>query len=305
MSFKPKNAPKFTPREFVKLPKPEAGNQTARVSLIVDAGEQLQWYEDSATKERKLSDKTAQEVIVFADLVDQEVDYGGDIGVKQYRIMLNDQWFGEIKAAKFSPVIPRDAEGNIIKGKLATFHPRNLLYRLAIACGKENILGKTVEDNMDIEQLLGAAFMLDVEVTEQPDKNGKKDDKGEVIVYTNVKGKAPSRLPIIKGKPIEATELTSPAMLITFETATEEQVSILRRDVLRKIQKAVNYQGSQIQAVMKKLGLEEEGVAAPAVNAPQVSDNTTVSDAEEFDDIPFEVEPSSDDSIGDDDPFGN
>lgn len=306
MAFKPKTQPKvFTQREFVKLPTPEAGNQPARVSLIVDLGDQPQYFEVEGTKEMKLSEKRpyAQEVAVFADLVDQVVDYGGDIGQKQYRMMLNDQWFGEIKGFKFSHVTPRDAEGNIIQGKIPTFHPKNMLYRLAVATGCDHILGKDQDNNMNIEELLGKAFMLEVEVTTRTDKNGKKDDKGELITYTNVKGKQPSRLPMIKGKPMEAEELTSAPMLVSFDTATEEQVKMLRRDIIRKIQKANNYAGSQIEAVINKLGLSVEA-GESSKGKTDVED--TSHEEEQHDDVQpeaeYEVE-AGEDELPLDEPF--
>ena len=69
--------------------------QAARISLIVDIGTQERPDFEEKDKQGNVIEvkpqKPAQQVVVFADLVDQVVDYGGDIGEKQYRLMLNKE----------------------------------------------------------------------------------------------------------------------------------------------------------------------------------------------------------------------
>ena len=57
----------------------------------------------------------------------------------------------------------RDGEGKIIEtNKPWTFHPANMLTKLAKATGNEHILGVDEASNMDIGVLLGAGFYADV-----------------------------------------------------------------------------------------------------------------------------------------------
>src|SRR5437763_16906908 len=99
MAFKPKSTGNgnrnFEPRNF---PVPKGGARRARVSLIVDLGTQERdpvWELDGKLVKEgtdgavEKAQKPAHQVAVFADLVNDVVDYGGDIGEAQYRLMLN------------------------------------------------------------------------------------------------------------------------------------------------------------------------------------------------------------------------
>lgn len=256
MAFKPaqqakqQTAVKRDPN--VKFPVPEGGNQPARISLIVDLGvQEREDFVDPNTKEVK-PQKPIQQLAVFVDLVDNVVDYGGEIGEQHYRLMLNKSFKGEIAGVNFAPVPPRDGDGNIVEGKLWTFHPANLLTKLAKATGQTQILGENQNDNMDVEQLLNQPLMVDVEVKQT--ESDKKDDQGNKIVYTNVNPKVYATLPKVKGKPMEVSELNNEALLITFDNVTAESAKFIRGDVKRQIQKALNYEGSQMQKVLSALG---------------------------------------------------
>jgi hypothetical protein len=266
-----------------KYPVPEGGNQAARISLIVDVGTQPRFYEDKATGEIT-EKKPAKQLVVFADLVDQVVDYGGDIGEKQYRLMLNNNFKGNIKGVDFIGMPPRDADGNQIQGKLWTFHPTSLLTKLAKATGCDNILGVNQEDNMDISQLLGKAFYADVSVNSVD--SGKKRDDGTPIIYNNVNFKGASKLPMVKGKPLEVEELQVKPVILNHNNVTEETVVLLRGKVLQMMKQAPEYAGSKLEQL---LGATQE--SAEQSTAKQEAKTEPVKSVENeisFDtDVPF------------------
>jgi len=275
-----------------KFPIPEAGNQSARISLIVDVGTQKREdFVDEATKV-VTPQKPCQQVVIFADLVDQVVDYGGDIGEKQYRLMLNKNFRGDIQGVNFTAVPPRDAEGKLIEGKVWTFHPQNLLTKIAKATGNDHILGTDANNNMNIAELLGAAFYADVEVTSTKDKNGKKDDKGNVIVYNNVNFKGASKLPMVKGKPVEVEELTTKPLIINHNNVTKETLVFLRGKVIAMMKAAPEYEGSVLQKLLESpeasKPVEEDEPQAPAAK-PAKAAKAKAAPAEDQgdDDSPF------------------
>jgi hypothetical protein len=250
MSYKPQSQKQSTngPRvggngKPVLYPVPEAGNQAARISLIVDLGTQER--DDFVDQKTKIAtpQSPCQQLVIFADLVDQVVDYGGDIGKAQYRLLLNHTDKGKIQGVNFNAVPARDAEGNTVKGKMWTFHPQNMLTKLAKATGQEQILGKDEDNNMDISQLLGQGFYADVSVTQTEDRNGKKDNEGNTVVYTNVNFKGASKPPIIKGKPAEIEDLQVTPMILNHENVTKETLVYIRGKVLEMMKKAPEYHG--------------------------------------------------------------
>ncbi len=267
-------------------PVPDAGNQSARISLIVDVGTQeREPFEDPKTKELK-PQKPVQQLVLFADLVDQVVDYGGDIGEKQYRLMLNGVYDRKITGVNFTAVPPRDADGNMIQGKQWTFHPASLLTKLAKATGKDHILGQDPSDNMDVAALLGAGLYVDVQVKSTPDKNGKKDKDGNVIVYHNVKSGGVSKLPLVKGKPVEVEELQCKPMILNHDNVTEDTVFLIRGSVLEMMRNAPEYEGSALQklvgdkAPVQVVEEEEDDIESAEIGE--------LEDPEDFlDDIPF------------------
>ncbi len=237
-----------------KYPVPEGGSQAARISLIVDIGTQERPDFEEKDKAGNVIEvkpqKPSQQLIIFADLVDQVVDYGGDIGEKQYRLMLNKNFKGDIAGVNFTAVPPRDADGNMIAGKIWTFHPANLLTKLAKATNNEHILGVDEVNNMDIGALLGAGFYADVEV--KSNDSGKKKDDGTPIIYTNVNFKGASKLPMVKGKQLEIDELQAEPLILNHDNVTEETLVFIRGKVLEMMKQAKEYEGSNLQKLLSK-----------------------------------------------------
>jgi hypothetical protein len=285
--------------EAYKFPVPDAGNQSARISLIVDIGTQEREDFVDPTTKVVTPQKPCQQVVVFADLVDQVVDYGGDIGEKQYRLMLNKNFRGDIQGINFTAVPPRDAEGKLIEGKNWTFHPQNLLTKIAKASGNEHILGTDPNNNMNINELLGAAFYADVEVTSTPDKNGKKDSSGNVIVYNNVNFKGASKLPMVKGKPVEVEELSATPLILNHNNVTKETVIFLRGKVISIMKAAPEYEGSVLQSLLEsadtpkpekaeKPATEKADKPAPKKAEPKKAEPKVEEPIEDYDEsIPF------------------
>lgn len=282
MAFKPKNAGNGEPRggdfEPRNLPTPKEGNRKARVSLIIDIGTQERDdFEDPVTKETK-PQKPCQQVIVFADLVNDVVDYGGKIGKQQYRLMLNKSYQGVPAGINFTTTAPKDAKGNTIEGKPWGLHPRNALTILAKAVGKEEITyeGKHAE-SLDISLLLDEPFMANVEVKKTPHKDSKKDKDGNLIVYTNVNYKGATPVPTVEDDdgnetPMPVAKLTQPARCITFDSATEEDIQFIRPSIIKLIKQANDYAGSQMQAAIE---------AYEAKNASSGSDGDDEQEQEE------------------------
>lgn len=285
MAYKPKaeagsnvdREPKVAPNGVAyKFPVPNAGNQAARISLIVDIGTQeREDFEDKETGEVK-PQKPVQQLVVFADLVDEIVDYGGDIGEKQYRLMLNKSFKGDIQGVAFTAVPPRDVKGNMIEGRIWTFHPQNLLTKLAKATGNEHILGVNNDDNMDITALLGAAMYADVEVSETESK--KKDADGKSKTYTNVNFKQANKVPVNKGKPLEVEELEVEPLIINHDNVTEETLVFLRKDIIKLMKLAPEYAGSNLEKLLTAKG---EGEVPAKEGKPLEAKNKTEPVAEE------------------------
>lgn len=265
MAFKPKdsgnrgNGGNF--EDTRNLPVPRAGSRKARVSLIVDLGvQEREDFEDPNTGEVK-PQKPCQQIAAFADLVADRVDYGGNIGKQQYRLMLNKSFMGEIQGVNFQCVPPTDAKGKRIDGKPWGFHPANLLTKLAKAVGREDI---AVDDpkgkhSLDISQLLNLPFMAQVEVKETESKD-KKDDEGNPIVYKNVNFKGATSVPEDDdGNPIEVAELDAEPLCITFDDAKPEHIKFIRAGLLKKIKLAKNYAGSQMEKAIQAFEAEDGG----------------------------------------------
>ncbi len=264
MAFKPasksssSNGQSFDRAYTAVAPKP--GLRKARVSLIVDMGIQERdpfKDEDGTLKEQK----PCQQVAVFVDLVNDKVDYGGQIGVKQYRLPLNKVFKGEFNGIGFYPVAPKDKDGNTIEGKPWGFHPNNMLSKLAKACGRPDVaVDDKGKDSLNIEALLGLPLMVEVEVKKTEDKNGKKDDKGNVITYTNVNVKNLTTVPLDDDdNPQNVAALEQDAILISFEDAKNEDVMFIRPGLRAKIKTAKNYAGSAMQAAIEAFEAENGG----------------------------------------------
>ena len=252
-SFKPSSAGKQNasgPREDTsKYPTPRAGSRKARVSLIVDLGTQeREDFEDPVTKELK-PQKPCQQVVVFADLVADVVDYGGNIGKAQYRLLLNKAFMGEVQGVNFTTVAPKDAKGNYLDGKPWGMHPQNLLTKLAKATCKSEIINEGNENSLDISLLLNQPFMAQVEVKETEGK--KKDADGNAIVYKNVNFRGASEVgEDDDGEKVSVAELTAKPLCVTFDNAKKSDIQFLRVNLIAKIKLAKNYNGSKMQAAI-------------------------------------------------------
>jgi hypothetical protein len=283
--FKPMNAgqtrTEFEPRGPQPIPK--SGARKARISLIVDLGVQqrddFEEIKDGVTVTRP--QKPCQQVAVYADLVNDVVDYGGVIGKQQYRLCLNKQFAGVMEGVNFAASPPKDAKGNLVPGKPWALHPQNLLTKLAKATGHLEIIPDEGQYGMDISRLLDEPFIADVEVAEKD--SGKKDAKGEPIIYRNVNFKGASKVGTKEsddldddGNAIEIPDtvaaLRNPALCITFDNATEEAVKVLRAGVIKMIKQAENYAGSNMQKAIEAYEAAR-GVPSTAASEAEDADN--------------------------------
>jgi len=259
MSFKPKNsnAPRSnnSGENTGLFPVPKGGSRKARVSLIVDLGEQNRPdFEDEKTGETK-PQKPCQQVAIFADLVNDTVDYGGTIGKQHYRLLLNKTFAGEITGINFMFVPPKDAKGKIIEGKEWSIHPANLLTKLAKATGKHDVV-----TSGDIEELLNAPFMAQVEVKEKD--SGKTNDAGEPIIYRNVNYKGCSEVPLDDDdQPMQVAELNTPAKCITFQNAKADDIKFIRKKLIDMIKLANDYSGSNMEKAIKEYEAQQNSDA--------------------------------------------
>lgn len=233
----------------------------AYVSLIVDLGIQPRDpFVDKKTLE-EVEQEPCHQIAILADIPEQTVDYGGQIGEQPYRLSLNDSFKGVLKGFNFYAVPPRDADGKIISGRPDEFHPTNGITKLATATGRKDVI-----TSLDVSALLGQWFMAEIEVKEQTDKNGKKDKDGNPLVYKYVRYKGGSSIPRAMRALITAPVHTP--LLVTFDSVTEETVKWLRADLRRTIKQAINYAGSNMEACIKAFearhGLSDGTQAAAA-----------------------------------------
>jgi len=266
MSFKPmgqRESTNNTGSEYVQknFPEPKPGMRRARVSTIIDLGVQdREPGDDGKEKTPK------QHVAIFADLVNDVVDYGGEIGKQQYRLMLNNTFKGKMKGIGFFPTPPKDPDTKeTIKGVPWALHDNSVITKLAKAIGKPDI-----QQHMDISQLLGGQFLADVEVRKTP--SGKTDAEGNEIVYTNINYKGASKpAPVFvtdaDGNEVEEIPVFAPLKAepkcITFENATKEDIGIIRPGIIKVIKLAHNYAGSQMQKAIEEFEAEQGSKQAP------------------------------------------
>ena len=283
MSFKPKSNANTNENTGSKIDynavntQVKGGSRSARISLIVDLGTQerdhyqekftgsdkqkadieagIAWEEvvdGEATffREQKPNDQIA----LFCDLTNDVVDYGEDLGKQPYRLLINGSFMGDIKGITFGGCYSFDKGGNILKDKGFTFHSNSALTKLANATKQTQIISGSGDDNMDVTQLLGKAFMATV-------KKDQRDDK----VYINYKGC--SEVPMVPSDPtdpdsdevaLNVKPMQCEPRAITFDSVTEDDVKWLRGDVIKKIKAAINYKGSKMQKVLEGSTSQEE-----------------------------------------------
>lgn len=260
--------------EPINIPTPRAGNRRARLSLIIDMGTQEREpiYKNAAGQlvdedtEGAIAhpQKPCQQVALFADLVNDVVEYGGKIGEKQYRLLLNKSYNGQVRGVNFTVGPPKDAKGKIIEGRPWSFHPQNLLTKLAKAVDMEYVTLDVRNDarSLDISLMLNQPFLANVEVAvTEKEKDGKK------VTYKNVRYKGASPVPLDKNdNPEEVDPLEVEPKCITFDNATKEDIQVIRRSIRDQIKLAQNYAGSKMQKAIEafeaELG-EEASTPAP------------------------------------------
>lgn len=321
MAFKPAGTQDSAPSDLPQVDwntinsQVKGGSRPARISLIVDLGNQKrdnfveEYQPDNAKHIKALNGEgfvteedgkqfinipqTEQpQIAVFADLTSDVVDYGGEIGKQPYRLLLNKSFMGDLAGIGFAGCYSFDKNGNVLKDKGFTFHSNSILTRLAKATKQEQIIAGSGKDNMDVEQLLGHAFMATVQKTETED--GK--------CYINFKGC--SEVPMVPSDPsdpdseevmMNVKPLANKPVLITFDNITAETKKWLRGDLVKKIKSATNYQGSKMQEVLEGGNTPESSQEAPQEDKPvkvtQAKAKPTkapVDVPEDFDDdIPF------------------
>ena len=295
------------------FPVPKSGSRAARLSLIIDLG--IQPREDFENKEtgEKKPQSPAHQIAAFADLPNDVVDYGNDIGKQPYRLLLNKTFKGDIQGISFYSSPPKDTDGNTIEGRPWGLHINNILSKIAAACGHPEWTQERQFDDgkyIDVTPLLGQAFMATVKIDEREHSQKKTDADGNVIVFKNVSYRGPSQLPMIPSEdgeeaPLKVGALKNPPLMLGFDDTTEEQVKWIRADIRRKIKLAENYAGSQMQkaieAYEKKLKTQnsesddpDESAPAPAAKSktpPKVQSKIPPKQAfdDMDDDVPFIV----------------
>lgn len=213
--------------------------------------------------------KDRQEVAVFADLVGNVIDYGGEIGQKPYRALLNKTWKGEIRGLGLAVVPPQK------QGGVWTFAPNSMLTELAKVTRQNTITDGTVKNDLNnIGLILGKSLMVDVVKTEDGDK-----------VYVNVKGI--SSVPSALAKMIDYS-LVNPVG-ISFDDVSVESLKAagIRGSIIKKIKQANNYQGSKMQKAIEAYEALNNGEEAQ--EQPKVVQKAPVAQQPQDldDDLPF------------------
>jgi hypothetical protein len=318
LGLKPKSSGKggnggnYEQRNF---PVPKAGARRARVSLIADLGTQERepsyigpdgklCKPDAEGAVRK-DNKPAHQIAIFADLVNDVVDYGGEIGKAQYRLLLNKSFKGDVQGINFYPTPPVDNKGNIIEGKKWAYHPQSMLTKLGDAIGLENF--GVQDETDDVELLLNGQFIAEVDVKET--NSGKQDKDGNDIIYKNVNFKKPAKVPPemkedADGNEVEVVptfaKLQQTPMIIGFDNVDEDNVKFLRADIRKKIKASAEYhkeEGARMKAAIEayeaKLGIKDDSAdekpAKPATPRPSkpAKPKAPVQQDDMDDDIPF------------------
>ena len=218
--------------------------------------------------------KDRQEIAVFADLVGNVIDYGGEIGKKPYRTLLNKTWKGEIRGLGLAVVPPQK------QGGVWTFAPNSMLTELAKVTRQNTITDGTVKNDLNnIGLILGKSLMVDVVKTEDGDK-----------IYVNVKGI--SSVPSALAKMIDYS-LVNPVG-ISFDDVSVESLKAagIRGSIIKKIKQANNYQGSKMQKAIEAYealnsGEEAQGSQEQSTVVPKQPKPTSVPEEDDSEGLPF------------------
>lgn len=281
----------FNPKDFLvetsksggcgstPFPIPEEGSQLGVVNLIVDMGvQEREDFEDPQTGETK-SREPVNQFAVFFDLPESIVDYGGKIGEKPYRLRAFHNFKGNVVGWSFAACPPMDTSGKFLKDGMRTFHPNSPFRKLAKATGNTQIF-TTVEDNMDIRQLLGSMCLVDVELKEW----SKGDKSGTDVKYRGVSKLKDSY--IEKIFPEGLPEMQKPR-IITFENVGSDDVKFIHRDVIESIKQASNYEGSVIQQVFVETGHDSDTGVENQLSANEPTNIGPSYSPDDEADIPF------------------
>ena len=200
-----------------------------------------------------------QELAMFADLTENPVDYGEDIGTKAFRVMLNRRWMGEVNGFQLKKSKPAQKDG------VWTIKGNTKLAELVSATGHKDLLECDLED-ADWSEMLGEAFNITIE---------KSGDDGQ---YLNI-GKCVA-LKKKKGVLEDVEDLEQDAILLTFDDVTVEELELahIRGDIIKKIKKASDYKGSQMQKAIEEFEARQKAKAKPA---PKDSDDADEDEDEE------------------------
>ena len=284
MSFKPKSnvaqSDNTDRKPYVPIV-PEDGLQPVQVGLLVNLGQHKKlpkFAKDNAGKreqDENGKDKIIlpkegseeQKVSVYIDLLNQEHDYEGDIGVRNIRQPLHAVSRGMSEGINLVTVAPRDTDGNYIKGKPWLLAPASAWNKIAAVTKTAD--GKLVKDVIfeasyknpylnDVSQILGKPFMYNVEV--------KVEEKGD-NKYVNVKLK--NAVPMMKG--MQAPEPLIPAISVGFddddllepkdELGGACKLDLVRLSDLRKIVLASDYAGTKMQEAIREKYNEDDLIA--------------------------------------------
>lgn len=269
MSFKPRsNQPvrneNSEQKEFVPIV-PEDGLQVVHVGMLVDLGKHRKTPKFATTNGKREKDENGndkiiwpregdkgveQKVAVYIDLLTQQHDYEGDIGVRNIRLPLHPVNRGMADGLNFTTVAPRDPDGNYIKGKPWSLAPASQWKKIADATKTDKIFEADYKnkDHNNIALLLGKAFMANVDIT-KTEKDGK--------TYVNTKIKSP--VPLMKGMAVEEPLQVSVSVNFNDEDLLEvkeemggiAKIDLLRLADVRKIVLAEDYEGSNIQKAIQ------------------------------------------------------
>lgn len=210
--------------------------------------------------------KKYQELAMFADLTENIVDYGGTIGEKPFRIMLNRRWNKQVQGFVLKPTKPeKDGQPWTIKGNTK-------LAELAKATGHKELLECELRD-ADWTEMAGEAFNITIE------KAGDDDQFVNVGKCVTLKKR--------KGELEEVAELENDCIVLLMDDVTVEELeaAFLRKEIVDKIKQATDYQGSAMQKAIVEL---EKRKKAKAEEDKEDDDNQDDDDDDASDDEPEE-----------------
>lgn len=180
-----------------------------------------------------------QELAIMADLTELEVDYGEEIGIKPYRVLLNKFFKGNINGFQLKKSPPEK------DGGVWTVKSNTKLAEIATATGLKSLLQVDLED-ADWAEMLGEA--MNVSLTKSGDKE-QYVNVGKCVALKKKKNRKTGEMEVE-----EVEELEEEPLLITFDDVTVDilKKAHLRYDIIQKIKSASDYEGSQMQEALEE-----------------------------------------------------